>query len=207
MTSLKSVILGATVLVFAALLPTIASAQLRETLLDPKGKDLPNPFQSVPCTGKVKMVNDVTYEGVKTTSWNFGNSPTGFDPTPVLTAYPITLRNGCFNAHLSAMVGSKQTYGYSQITLFQVRLTDPVSGASYIMDGHYPSCYALAPCVALSAEYDVDMLAANFYKTVNGAQGSVPPGTYRADVLWTGGPAFLGGAGAIGAAFVLKMYH
>jgi hypothetical protein len=206
MTRLQSAILGTTVLVFAALSPPIASAQMRQTLLDPNGKDLPNPFQSVPCTGKVRMVNDVTYEGVKTSFWNFGNGSTSFDPTPVLTANNVVLTNGCFNAHLSAMVGGKQTYGFSQITLFQVRLTS-AAGATYIMDGHYPSCFGIAPCVALSAEYDVDMLAANFYKTVNAAPGSVPAGTYRVDVLWTGGSAFLGGAGAIGAAFVLKMYH
>jgi hypothetical protein len=52
----------------------------------------------------------------------------------------------------------------------------------------------------------VDMLGANFYKAV--ASGTtLPPGPALVEVLWTGGPAFLGSAGAIGAAFVLKMYH
>jgi hypothetical protein len=201
-----STILGATLLV-SGLAPSIAGAQTRETLLDPNGKDFPMALQSVPCKGKLRLVNDVTYEGVKVSSWNYGAGVTGFDPTPVLSTN-VTLNTGCFNAHLSAMVGGRQTYGVSQITLFQVRLTQLASPfAVTVMDGHYPSCYGYGPCVALSAEYDVDMLGANFYKIVNTAPGSVLPGAYRVDVLWTGGPAFLGGAGAIGAAFVLKMYH
>lgn len=201
-----SIVLSAALLA-AGLAPCIASAQTRDTLLDPNGKELPITLQSVPCTGKVKQVNDLTHEGVLFSTWNYGVGATGFDPTPVLTT-KVNLTNGCFNAHLSAMVGGKQMYGVSQITLFQVRLTQLVSPfAVSVMDGHYPSCYGYGPCVALSAESDVDMLAANFYKTVNTASGSVPPGPYQVDVLWTGGPAFLGGSGAIGAAFVLKMYH
>ena len=46
------------------------------------------------------------------------------------------------------------------------------------------------------------MYASNFYQSVGA--GGVPPGTYRVDVWWAGGPATSGGA--IGAAFVLKLY-
>jgi hypothetical protein len=35
--------------------------------------------------------------------------------------------------------------------------------------------------------------------------GQVPPGSYRVDVWWSGGP--VGGGGAIGADFVLKLYQ
>lgn len=50
------------------------------------------------------------------------------------------------------------------------------------------------------------MLAANFFQTV-GFQSplDVPPGSYRVDVWWSGGP--IGGGGAIGGAFVLKLYQ
>jgi len=200
--------LGAALLA-ACLAPSVASAQLRDTLLDPKGLGVSPEAVPAPCTGRVRLVDDVTYEGVQTNNWNYGNAGglAGFAPVPALSK-KVTLTAGCLNAHLSAMVGSAQTYGRSRITLFQVRVT-PLSplGAPVVMDGHYPSCFAFGPCVALSAEYDVDMLGANFYKTVGTAPGQVPPGPALVEVLWTGGPAFLGSAGALGAAFVLKMYH
>jgi hypothetical protein len=194
--------LGAALLA-ACLVPSVASAQLRDTLLDPKGRS----FESVPapCIGKVRLVDDVTFEGVQVNSWNYPNGPTGFAPVPVLSKQ-VALTAGCINAHLSAMVGSAQTYGMSKITLFQVRITPASTGTPVVMDGHYPTCYGIGPCVALSSEYDVDMLGANFYKAV--APGTtLPPGPALVEVLWTGGPAFLGSAGAIGAAFVLKIYH
>jgi hypothetical protein len=48
------------------------------------------------------------------------------------------------------------------------------------------------------------MFAANFFQRVGTAPGDIPPGAYRVDVWWSGGP--VGGGGAIGAAFVLKLY-
>ena len=40
---------------------------------------------------------------------------------------------------------------------------------------------------------------------IGSARGYVPPGAYRVDVWWAGGPTAAGGA--IGAAFVLKLYQ
>ena len=64
-----------------------------------------------------------------------------------------------------------------------------------------------SPAVALEAERDVDEFAANFFQRIGNdkANGDVPPGVYRVDVWWAGGP--VGGGGAIGAAFVLKLYQ
>jgi hypothetical protein len=49
------------------------------------------------------------------------------------------------------------------------------------------------------------MLASNFYMPVGTSSGSVAPGTYVVNVWWAGGPTAAGGA--IGAAFVLKLYQ
>jgi hypothetical protein len=157
----------------------------------------------------VSQVLDTAFEGVKTTNWTYANAGGGgaggrFDKTPVLSN-GVSLRSGCLNAHLSAMVGSSQSYGGSRITLFQVTLT-PVGGGPIPMHGHYPTPYGLpAPAVALTAEYDVDMLGSNFYMPVGTGEGMVPPGNYRVDVWWAGGP--FAPVGSIGAAFVLKLYQ
>lgn len=201
--------LSMALLAAAGLAPSVALAQLRDTLLDPRKMDAPL-LAPANCTSKVRLVKDTTFEGVRTSSLNyFGPGATGglagFDPVPILSN-TVTLTGGCLNAHLSAMVGGT-LYGVSKITLFQVTLTNTATGARVAMDGHYPTCFAAGPCVALSAEYDVDMLGANFYKTVGSVPGQVPPGTYRVEAWWAGGPSFLGGAGAIGAAFVLKLYQ
>lgn len=196
-------------LLAAFLLPSAASAQTRETLLDLRDAAAVGSPEAVPmpCRGKVKLVEDLTFEGVKTTTWTYPAGPTGYDPVPVLKQQ-VNLQPGCFNVHLSAMVGGAQTYGRNKITLFQVRVT-PAGGGPIVLDGHYPTCYGVFPCVALSAEHDVDMLGSNFYKNVNSTPGQIPPGPATVEVLWTGGPAFLNGPnpGAIGAAFVMKMYH
>jgi len=76
------------------------------------------------------------------------------------------------------------------------------------MVGHFETPYGIpSPAVALEAERDVDMLSANFFQRVGTAPHDVPPGVYNVDVFWAGGPP---GAppqhGAIGAAFVLKLY-
>lgn len=161
-----------------------------------------------PCTGKVRQVHDITFEGVKTTAWNFSMAGGGgeggrFDPVPVLST-KVNLKQGCLNAHFSALVGSKM-YGVSNMTLFQVTLT-PAGGAPMHMAGHYPTPYGVpAPAVALTAEYDVDMLGANFYQGIGVGNGLIPPGSYRVDVWWAGGP--VGGGGGIGAAFTLKLYQ
>ena len=115
------------------------------------------------------------------------------------------MTGGCLNAHQSAMAGST-LYGVSNMTLFQVSLAPANGGPLIPMLGHYPTPYGVpAPAVALSAEYDVDMLGANFYLPVGTAVGQIPPGSYRVNVWWAGGPTAAGGA--IGAAFVLKLYQ
>ena len=164
-----------------------------------------------PCKAKLQpLVTDTVFEGVKTTSFNWSSTAGGgesgrYDKVPVLTTR-VKLGQGCLNAHLSAMVGSAQTYpGVSSITMFQVTLTN-TAGVRVHMAGHYETPYGLyGPAVALSAEHDVDMLASNFYMPVGTGEGQVPPGNYRVDVWWSGGP--IGGGGAIGAAFVLKLYQ
>jgi hypothetical protein len=168
-----------------------------------------NPVQ---CRGPIALVTDVGFEGLKTTSANYGASPGGgeggrFDKTPVLSTR-VELREGCLNAHFSALVGSKQTYGVSAITMFQVTLTPAGGGGPQHMYGHYETPYGIpSPAVALEAERDVDEFAANFFQRIGNdkANGDVPPGVYRVDVWWAGGP--VGGGGAIGAAFVLKLYQ
>jgi hypothetical protein len=172
--------------------------------------DIPKGLAGVhpPCHGKVKQVQDNVFEGVKVTPWNFamlggGGEGGRFDPAPVLST-KVNLTQGCLNAHFSALVGSK-LYGVSNMALFQVTLT-PAGGTPMHMAGHYETPYGQpAPAVALSAEYDVDMLGANFYQGIGTAQGQIPPGAYRVDVWWAGGP--VGGGGAIGAAFTLKLYQ
>lgn len=163
------------------------------------------------CAGKVVQVQDIGFEGIKSTAHNF-SSPTGggeslrFDKTPVLST-KVELREGCLNAHFSAIVGSAQMYGTSPVTLFQVTLT-PSSGvgAPQHMYGHYETPYGIyGPAVAIEAENDVDTFGSNFFQRIGTQRGDVPPGTYYVDVWWAGGPT--GAGGAIGAAFVLKLYQ
>jgi hypothetical protein len=163
------------------------------------------------CSGKVVQVHDVGFEGIQTTTHNF-SSPTGggesarFDKTPVLST-KVELREGCLNAHFSAIVGSAQMYGTSPVTLFQVTLT-PSSGIGgpQHMYGHYETPYGIyGPAVAIEAESDVDTFGSNFFQRIGTQRGDVPPGTYYVDVWWAGGPT--GAGGAIGAAFVLKLYQ
>lgn len=160
------------------------------------------------CAGKINQVLDVAYEGVKFTSANYFASPGGgegggFAKTPVLTTRVRLEKEVCLDAHLSAIVGSRATYGVAALTLFQVTLT-PVGGGPRHMVGHYERPYGSAngPAVALEAERDVDMYASNFFQRVGDGKHEVPPGDYRVDVWWSGN----GPGGAIGAAFVLKLY-
>ena len=53
-----------------------------------------------------------------------------YDPIPVLTTTITLMQGTCLNAHLSANVGSRQTYNnyvppISPMTMFQVTLTRP----------------------------------------------------------------------------------
>jgi hypothetical protein len=100
----------------------------------------------------------------------------------------------------------RQTYdpGIAALTLFQVTLTPTIGGPPQHTFGHYEPPYGVyAPAVAVEAERDVDTFGANFFQRVGTAAGEVPPGTYRVDVWWAGGP--IGGGGAIGAGFVLEL--
>jgi len=79
-----------------------------------------NQTKQADCRGPIALVTDVGFEGLKTTSANYGASPGGgeggrFDKTPVLSTR-VELREGCLNAHFSALVGSKQTYGDIVVT-------------------------------------------------------------------------------------------
>lgn len=163
------------------------------------------------CRGLITQVTDIGFENVKTTAHNFSNATGGgeskrFDITPVLST-KVELKEGCLNAHFSALVGSAQTYGTSPITLFQVTLTPAVAGGvPQHMYGHYETPYGIyGPAVAIEAETDVDEIGANFFQRIGTGHGEVPPGVYYVDVWWAGGPA--GAGGAIGAAFVLKLYQ
>lgn len=176
---------------------------------------VPPPPAFLACTGPISRVIDVAFEGVKVTAAHFGSNPGGgegrqFDPIPVLST-KVTLAAGmCLDAHLSAIVGSKQTYGRSALTLFQVsltRTTPPALGPRHMV-GHFETPYGIqSPAVALEAERDVDMLSANFFQRVGTGPHEVPPGTYTVDVFWAGAPPSAAPPhGAIGAAFVLKLY-
>ncbi|HEX4860633.1 MAG TPA: hypothetical protein VFV07_05315 [Rhizomicrobium sp.] len=159
------------------------------------------------CKGPVNLVVDVADENLHTTTAVFGTTPGGgegkqFDKTPVLTT-KVTLRDGqCLDAHLTAIVGGPNFYGKSSLALFQVALTGPVGPVH--MYGHYETPYGISsPAVALGAEPDVDMLGANFIQHVGTGTHDVPPGNYTVKVYWAGAP---NAGGAIGAAFVLKLY-
>ena len=171
-----------------------------------------HPAGGARCSGPLRFVNDVGFEGVKVTGFNWANATGGgegkrYDPVPVLTTSVALSTGTCLNAHLSALVGSKVTYGVAALTMFQVTLTPLVAGGvPQHMYGHYETPYGIfAPAVAIEAERDVDEFSANFFQRVGTQPGDVPPGNYRVDVWWSGGP--IGGGGAIGAAFVLKLYQ
>lgn len=162
------------------------------------------------CRGPITQVMDVGHEGLKFTSANYFTNPGGgegggFDKTPVLSTRVNLALGTCLDAHLSAIVGSKQMYGVANLTLFQVTLTPlyPVSSGPRHMVGHFEHPFGTSsPAVALEAERDVDMYASNFFQRVGSGPHEVPPGTYRVDVWWSGA----GPGGALGAAFVLKLY-
>jgi hypothetical protein len=172
-------------------------------------QSFPHPVEGN-CRAPITYVQDVGYEGVKTSSANW-NAPQGggegglFDKRPILTMRVRLGAQTCLDAHFSALVGSRQTYGVASITMFQVTLTPSGTAAHRHMFGHYETPYGRpAPAVAIEAEKDVDEISANFFQRVGTAPGDIPPGVYDVNVWWAGGPATPGGA--IGAAFVLKLY-
>jgi hypothetical protein len=169
------------------------------------------PVTVLGCKGPITQVLDVGDESLRFTSAQFGTTPGGgeggqFDKTPVLSTKVNLTQGMCLDAHVSAIVGSRQAYGVSNLTLFQVtltRLAPPVAGPRHMV-GHYETPYGRpSPAVALEAERDVDMYASNFFQKVGTGPHEVPPGPYRVDVWWAGAP---NPGGAIGAAFILKLY-
>ncbi len=164
------------------------------------------------CSGAITKVLDVAYEGFKATSAVFGSNPGGgeggqFDKTPVLSTKVELDKETCLDAHLSVIVGNGRLYGRSPMALFQVTLTGANGGPRHMV-GHYETPFGRpSPAVAIEAERDVDMLAANFFQRVGDQKHDVPPGSYRVDVWWAGAPpGAVVPSGAFGGAFVLKLY-
>lgn len=196
-------------MLLVAFMPAVAQAK---GILVPNSSPVDHD-QTLPeaCRGYVNFVSDVGFEGIKTTAHNFSNATGGgeskrFDRTPVLST-KVELREGCLNAHFSALTGSAQMYGTSPLTFYQVTLTsaDGTIGPRH-MYGHYETPYGIyGPAVIIEAEGDVDEIGANFFQTIGYGKHDVPPGASYVDVWWAGGPA--GAGGAIGAAFVLKLYQ
>ena len=197
------------VVVLVAAMPVAAQAK---GLLAQGPAALHNQTAPEGCRGGITLVTDVGFEGVRTTAHNWSNATGGgeskrFDIVPVLST-KVELKEGCLNAHFSAIVGSAQTYGgVSPITMFQVTLTPAVAGGvPQHLYGHFETPYGIyGPAVAVEAEQDVDTFGANFFQRIGTGPDDVPPGIYYVDVWWAGGPAAPGGA--IGAAFVLKLYQ
>jgi len=160
------------------------------------------------CKGRVRQVIDATNESVLTTKVQYGTGAGGgeggqFDPAPILTIPGVKLLAGaCINAHVSAIVGSTYTYGTSTETLFQLAMTPVGGGGPMAMEGHYATPYGInSPAVAEAAEPDVDMFAANFFQSTD--NDWFAPGAYNVSLFWAGAP---NAGGAIGAAFVIKLY-
>lgn len=158
------------------------------------------------CRGPIKMVQDTADENTRFTPANFftmpgGGEGGGFDKTPLLSTR-VSLKSGCLNAHLSAIVGSR-LYGVAGLTMFQVTLT-PAGGGPRHMVGHFEHPFGSnSPATATEAERDVDMYSANFFQAVGRGPHQVPPGVYRVDVWWSGA----GAGGAIAFSAVLKLYQ
>ena len=162
--------------------------------------------QQLSCRGPIRMVTDIADENTRFTPANFftmpgGGEGGGFDKTPLLTTR-VSLKAGCLNAHLDAIVGS-QLYGVAGLTMFQVTLTRAGGGPRHMV-GHFEHPFGSnSPAVATEAERDVDMFAANFFQKVGNGPHEVPPGVYKVDVWWSGA----GPGGAIAFSAVLKLYQ
>jgi hypothetical protein len=160
------------------------------------------------CRGPITQVIDVGDENLRFTSANYfanpgGGEGGGFDRTPVLSTRVSLAQGTCLDAHVSAIIGGR-IYGVAPLTMLQVTVTRIPLGSPLHMFGHFERPYGTSngPAVALEAERDVDMYASNFFQKVGTGPHEVPPGNYRVDVWWAGN----GPGGAIGAAFVLKLY-
>jgi hypothetical protein len=191
-----------------------ANAQLASQFFAAPTQKNAHPAGVLTCKGPLKLVTDVAFEGFKTTAWNWaavggGGEGGRFDPTPALSTTVTLVQGTCLNAHFSAIVGSRQTYGagVASIAMFQVSLTPLVAGGlPQHMVGHYETPYGVyAPSIGVEAERDVDTFGANFFQRVGTAPGDVPPGNYKVDVWWSGGP--VGGGGAFAGGLVLKLYQ
>src|SRR5438132_1128774 len=93
------------------------------------------------CRGPITQVIDVAFEGVKFTSANYfanpgGGEGGGFDKTPVLSTKVSLAQGVCMDAHVSAIVGSRLTYGVAPLTLFQVTVTPATGGPPRHIVGH-----------------------------------------------------------------------
>ena len=165
------------------------------------------------CEGPVSQVIDIGDESLRTTPAIFGSGPGGgvggqFDPNPLLDVMVNIPKGACLDAHFSALVGGGQTYGKSPLALFEVTVqaASPVFAPGTPLIGHFPTPYGIAsPAVALEAERDVDEMGANFFIHSGDGPREILPGANRVIVWWAGGPPGSTG-GAIGSAFVLKLY-
>jgi hypothetical protein len=196
-------------MLLVAVMPVVSEA--KSVLVPGPNTEVHDQVRQEGCRGLVSFVQDIGFEGIKSTVHNF-NDPTGggesgrFDKTPILST-KVELKEGCLNAHFSAITGNGQMYGTSAVTMYQVTLT-PTDGSSgpRHMYGHYETPYGIyGPAVMIEAENDVDTIGANFFQRVGDTKHDVKPGIYYVDVWWSGGPA--GAGGATGAAFVLKLYQ
>ncbi len=165
------------------------------------------------CEGPVTQVIDIGDESLRTTPAVFGSSPGGgiggqFDPNPLLDVFVDIPDGACLDAHFSGLVGSGPLYGKSALAMFEVTVqaASPVFAPGTALIGHFPTPFGVpSPAVALEPERDVDEIGANFFIHAGGGPREIKPGKNRVIVWWAGGPGGPG-AGAIGSAFVLKMY-
>ncbi|HXC57417.1 MAG TPA: hypothetical protein VNU97_19110 [Rhizomicrobium sp.] len=164
------------------------------------------------CTGPVSQAVDVGDESLRSTTAVFGSTPGGgvggqFDPNPLLDVFVDIPPGSCLDAHFSGLVGSA-LYGKSPLALFEVTVeaASPVFAPGTPLIGHFPTPYGIpSPAVALQAEQDVDEIGANFFIQAGDGPRQILPGHNRVVVWWAGGPPGSTG-GAIGSAFVLKLY-
>ncbi|HJQ35514.1 MAG TPA: hypothetical protein VKB93_00100 [Thermoanaerobaculia bacterium] len=206
----RSALVFSLAVIVTAAVPVLAQAKGLLSQDTNAAAALHDPRKPEVCRGAVSLVTDVGFEGIQTTTHNWSSATGGgeslrFDKTPVLST-KVELREGCLNAHFSAIVGSAQTYSVSPMTMFQVTLTPAGGGAPQHMYGHFETPFGIfGPSVIIEAEQDSDTFGANFFQRIGEGEGEVKPGTYIVDVWWSGGPT--GAGGAIGAAFVLKLYQ
>lgn len=162
--------------------------------------------------GPITQVIDIGDENLKFTPADFFASPGGgegggFDKTPVLSTTVSLGAGTCLNAHFSAIVGGGR--GVAPLTMFQVTLTflpiaTPPNSPPRHMVGHFERPFGISsPAVFLQAENQADTFGSNFFQKVGNGPHEVRPGRYRVDVWWSGA----GPGGALGAAFVLKLYR